>query len=722
MYRPPFAAFPVIVLAIIAPTSAPAQSVSEAKQLAGGGDTAAALAMLEDVIDQNERNAEAHFVAGRLLLAQQDPNQKVSASRRKAEEHLRYATRFEPDSAKYWIALADLFRSANVSTLRMQVNGLVRKAEAAARKAGEASELAEAQYRIARAAWERYEHYGRRYAPLEAGRAAAVPRVFAEWRYWQEFLDHGVREVPVANADLAEAEDLLWKNRSTHPSDVRSTGLLIVLLGETYRWEETVPVARHLVRAAPDSGRAWALLGLAYARTDRWPEATAAFDTAFAHMSHAQRAPYRNLGQIMRRADRIQWEQATGAERAALDSLYWRVAQPLVLTGTNEVQAEFYARITYTEHRWTDEWRGFQGYDTDIGAVYVRFGPPDIWMVFGRRSIVWVYAQSHFRFQFTLTPGYTRARFAGQSREGLRVAQEESPARFDNIPLYRTLDTILVQVAQFRGAGDSTAVAVFGAIPIARMTDSIPVANLPLVTGAVVTDDNGHPLQRDRRQEVVRDAGPDGVINRSWRLALDRGSYLLRAEAYVAPVERGARGMEALEVRSYRPGPLDVSDILVAGRVAPRDSAPARWTDFLIEPNGGRFLPGDSVAILWENYNLQRDSTGAAHIAVDLRFTVDAIERHSLFAQVVGGVADAVGLSAKGDDQAVISYERSATVPPTGILPEYLTVDLRDAPEGRYTVALTVTDLLAGTTATRERTLLVSREPPSRAPAPTSFR
>ena len=107
---------------------------------------------------------------------------------------------------------------------------------------------------------------------------------------------------------------------------------------------------------------------------------------------------------------------------------------------------------------------------------------------------------------------------------------------------------------------------------------------------------------------------------------------------------------------------------------------------------------------------------------MDLRFTVDAIERHSLFAQVVGGVADAVGLSAVGDDQAVLSYERSATVPPTGILPEYLTVDLRDAPEGRYTVALTVTDLLAGTTATRERTLLVSREPPSRAPAPTSFR
>jgi len=709
-------------LALAAPGGAWAQSVPDARRLASAGDTVGALAMLEGLIHENVRNAEAHFVAGRIYLARQNPDDRVSAPRRKAEEHFRYATRFEPDSAKYWLALADLFRSVDLTTLRIQVNGLVGKAEDAARQTGDAARLADAQYRLARAAWERYEHFGRRYAPLEADRQLAVPAVFDRWQYWQEFLDRGVREVPVASEDLVEAEGNLWDILRLRRSDIPSTGLLVVLLGETYRWEETVPVAQRLVRLVPDSGRAWALLGLAYARTGRWREANATFDSAFTRMSDADIAPYRDLGQIMRHANRIQWEQAGAVEQAGLDSLYWRVAQPLVLTGTNEVQAEFYARITYTEHRWSDRWLRFRGYETDIGAVYIRFGPPDFWMVFDRSRIVWVYAQTHFRFQFTLTPGYTRARFAGESREGLRVAQEESPARFDNIPLYRMLDTILVQVAQFRGSGDTTAVAVFGAIPITRMTDSVPIADLPMMTGAVVTDDAGNELQRDRRREVVRDAGVDGVVHRSWRLALTKGSYLLRAEAFVPPLERGARGMETVDVRTYPTGPLDLSDILVAGRVAPRDSAPARWSDFLIEPNGGRFRPGDSVALLWENYDLQRDSTGSAHYTVDLRFTVEAIARRSLFAQVVGGVADAMGLSAVGDDQVSIRYERSAAVPETGILPEYLTVDLHDAPEGRYTIAVTVTDLLAGTTMTRARTLLVNRDPPARAPGPSSFR
>ncbi|HKG93119.1 MAG TPA: hypothetical protein VKA84_14540 [Gemmatimonadaceae bacterium] len=41
--------------------------------------------------------------------------------------------------------------------------------------------------------------------------------------------------------------------------------------------------------------------------------------------------------------------------------------------------------------------------------------------------------------------------------------------------------------------------------------------------------------------------------------------------------------------------------------------------------------------------------------------TVQEVTRPSaFFRQVVGGVADAVGLSAKGDDQVQLSYTRSA--------------------------------------------------------------
>jgi GWxTD domain-containing protein len=453
----------------------------------------------------------------------------------------------------------------------------------------------------------------------------------------------------------------------------------------------------------------------------------------------------------MRRADRLRWDAATDTARARFDSVYWRVAQPLVLTDRNEVQAEFYARLAYADHRWSDPWLQVRGHETDIGTVYVAYGPPDLWMAFdrqqaafdrqetvldrqeiafdrqeaafGRQRIVWVYLPTRFRFEFTLTPGFARAWFAGQSREGLRVAQEEVPVRFDNVPVFGTLDTVLVQVAQFRETDDTTAVVIFGAVPLTRVAEGAPrVVGLEFTTGAVVTDTAGRELTRDRRTERVRDAGPDGVVHRSWRLALAPGSYLLRAEAYLPSMDRGARGTEPVAVRTYPRGPLALSDVLAAARLQPRDSLARRWRDFLIEPNGGRFLPGDSLALLWEVYDLTPDTSGVTHYDVQLRITVESIERRSLFAQIVGGLGDMVGVTAVGDDQVALDYDRHVTAGPDGTVADFVTVELRDAPEGRYTVAVTVRDRISGVMATRERTVLVSRDPPARRIDYPSFR
>jgi GWxTD domain-containing protein len=713
---------PALLLIALGPAAAGAQTLDEVRRRAAAGDTAAAIEAVDALLKRDQRNAEAQWLAGLLHYSQHIPGAKVSAPRRAAEEHFRYATRFEPDSAKYWLSLADLFRGEDLMMVRMQVGRLLGRALEAVTAAPTDSSVAEVGYRVARLEWERYEHFGRRHAAAEAGRPAWTPGVLTEWKYWEEFLDYGVREVPVDGTNILNAEAALWQVVRARPGDVRATGLLVVLLGETRRWEEAVPVARRLVRAVPDSGRAWAILGLAYARTARWGEATATFDSAFVRMTEAERAPYRDLGRIMRRADRVRWEQMASGPRARLDSLYWRAAQPLMLTDVNEVQAEYYARITYVDHRWTDDWMGFRGIETDIGAVYVAYGPPDYWFVFDQSAIVWVYRHARLRFEFYVSPGFTRFRFAGESREGLRLSQELSPARFDNIPLHRTLDTILVQTSQFRGQGDTTAVVVFGAIPVGRLEAGTSVAEAEMTSGAIVTDSAGVELQRDRRQEVVRDPGPDGVLHRSWRLALPTGPYLLRSEAHLPVLDRGARSAEMLVVRAFPPGALALSDVLAANRVAPRDSTASRWTDFFIEPNGGRFLPGSNVGLLWEVYNLVPDSTGTVQYDVELRITVDAIERRAFLAQIIGGIADATGLSAVGDDQVALDWSRSVSLGPDGVVAEHVVVELRDAPEGRYTVAVTVGDRATGAVTTATRTILVNREPPSRGPEFTDIR
>jgi hypothetical protein len=322
-----------------------------------------------------------------------------------------------------------------------------------------------------------------------------------------------------------------------------------------------------------------------------------------------------------------------------------------------------------------------------------------------------------------MMPGYSRAHFSGDSKWQLAQAQEESPARFDNVPIMRTLDTILVQAARFRGRGDSLALLVMGAIPLRRMTDSVAVADLPLVTGALVADPQGREITRDRQVGRVTGTQAGELQYRTFRLQLAPGDYLLRVEAHLPSLDRGARAMQSLPAPPIARRGLALSDLLVAQRVVPRDSTARRWDDFLIEPNAARFEPGDPVGLLWEIYQLTPDSSGATRYEVSLLITVEAIDRTGAgwFATLLGDLGDRMGVTAVHDDKVSLTYRRGHPGPARAEQVEHLLVELRDAPRGRYGLEVVVTDLVSGQSVAAGRTFTIGTEPVTRGPASNRF-
>lgn len=681
------------------------------------GDTTAAAVACEHAIAENARDTEAYYRLGRLYEA---------VGSRAAEEQYRLATRYAPDSAKYWLALAAVLRAQDNVFARQQVGGVVDRAREAARAHGGTGAV-EAEYRSALVAWDRYEQYANRY--LFAGDAVAVdPYVLmGEWKEVDDFFQRQVRPDPgdPGGDDRRAAEDYLRATLASDPRHVAAAGLLTVLLLETDRGEEAVELARHLVRAAPDSGRAWALLGTALVRTLAWPAAAAAFDTALRRLSPAERAPYGNLGLLLKGVDQARFGTLAPAQQAQLDSLYWAVSQPLFLADVNEVRLEFYARLTYVLHRWTDPFRGVHGFETDRGGVYLRYGPPDVWAAFGRgrqsqrdavegleserNTIVWLYRGPQLRFLFTMTPGFARTTFSSDFRSYYEAQRNLFPVRFDNVPAVAEMDTILVQFAQFRGQTlDSTDLGVFSLMPIGRMARRAAVGDLPISVAAVVRDGRMRTVARVRRDETIRAGDALQIERRSFRFSLLPAEYLLRVEAQLPSVERAARSTSLLSLRRYGTDSLMLSDVLVADRVAPRDSTFTRWTDFLVSPSTGRFTPDAPVGLLWEIYNLQPDSTGTARYRIDLRITVKDIERRGFAARILGGIGDAVGLSAKGDDEVALSYDREVTMGAGGHQVEFLTVDLEDAPSATYGITVRVTDRVSGRAVEGRRQILVA--------------
>jgi hypothetical protein len=118
------------------------------------------------------------------------------------------------------------------------------------------------------------------------------------------------------------------------------------------------------------------------------------------------------------------------------------------------------------------------------------------------------------------------------------------------------------------------------------------------------------------------------------------------------------------------------------------------------------------VGLLWEIYNLRPDSTGVARYGVDLTVTVQAIERHSITAQVVGGILDAMGLSARGDDWVAMHYDRDVDANPDGTEVEYLVLDLRSDQAATYEITLTITDGASGRRASATRQFRVTARSP----------
>jgi GWxTD domain-containing protein len=672
-------------------------------------DTAGAIADCEALGLGPPESAEARYRAGRLLLNRYLAGATTDADRDRAERHFRRAIEMEPDSARYVLGLAEVQRTKTLLFDRMQVNDLVDRALALAEQHG-SGELANIEYRGAVVKWEQYEQLANRYQFISDVSTVDPIVMMNEWKDALSFFELRVR--PMGNdpggEDRQAAEEHLHKALSADPRHVDAAGLLVVLLLEggdsgavAPRKDEAIAVARGLVRAAPDSGRAWAVLGMALARNLQWVDAQAAFDTALRRMTPEQARPYQNLAFLLKGIDQAKFGEMSAAQQAQLDRIYWAVSQPLFLTQVNEVQVEFFTRLTYVIHRWSDPFRRLPGYDSDRGSVYLRWGPPDIWASFGRgaqsqwdalsslegerNTIFWLYRSSQLRFMFSMTPGFGRTTFSGDFRTFYNEVRDLFPARFDNVPVVADMDTILVQFAQFRGEDStSTELGVFTFMPIGRMARGASTKELELQTAAILRDGRMRDVQRDRRTETIPARDSLQVERRSFRFEVPPKDYLLRVEARLPAVERAARSTSALRVRSYGTDSLMMSDVLVAERVAPRDSTFQRWTDFLLVPSAGRFVPNDPVGLLWEIYNLQPDSSGTAHYTVDVQITVRNIERPNIAARILGGLGDAM---------------------------EYLMVQLENAPLAEYAITVRITDRVRHTSVEALRRIVVTDTP-----------
>lgn len=736
--KPPLPAACLVGLALASPWGLAAQQaddavaragrlVADAVELARYGDTAAALARLEAATKLAPNLAEAHYRRG-MLLARQAGNEMTDVfKRRAASGALERAIRIEQGNPAYYLELGRLRLKQGIG--RLNAERMFSRALTTARQRGDAALIAETEAELGDIYHRRFQAQDHRRQLTGDAIQFDPDEAMNNPHYANDFLAQRTAEIDDAGElDLRRAEAHYRSGADAWPGhDRANAGLLGVLIDEE-RLEEFNEQVRRFAAAAPRNPRAQLFLGLGMWRLGRAAEAARAFERALAGLTPGERSRLTDLSVILRRSDAESYQTMTAAQRAEFDRIYWAANDPLKLTPENEHLLEHLARAAYADLRFSAPELHLRGWDTDRGVIYMRYGPPPVIASFapqtdqrssditsvGKVTTVWFYPERNLRFVFYGPPGYNFARFAGEFQAYAEDARYQLPVKYDNVPLTDAMDSIPVQVAAFRGQAppDPTELVFFAGLPLARMAEGVDLIEGPIEQGLFVTD----PLEREvtvqRRQETVRFHAETQLERRTFTTALPAGQYRFRIEARQPTTRRAARGANRLEVDDFHRPTLALSDVVMADRVAPKLDVPVGHGDFLLDPNPAmRYAPGDEIHLLWEMYNLTVDSLGTFWYDAEIVLRVQSLERRGLAARIVGGVLDAVGTTAEGDDQVSVRYEVRETLGDRDRVPGWVAVDLEDAPTGTYVMELIITDRVSGNSAVRRRVFTVSDVP-----------
>ena len=502
--------------------------------------------------------------------------------------------------------------------------------------------------------------------------------------------------------NLARADSLFSEAYAADAQLVPTFRLAAMIRAERADWSDLEAFSQRHVSQFPQHALGWMTLGLAQQRLLRPREAVAAFDSGLARLSYADRVRLDNIGRVLG-PTRARSMQLTDNSRSALAQMYWVTADPLWSDGGNVSRAEFLARVTFAELRWTIEEAGVTGADTDRGDVFVRYGPPDIAAVIGPNvseqaadiMTFWIY-RSGLMFAFSGLSGFGTARIPAADETMVAAMKDAQPARFDNVAAIRP-DSMIAQVVRFRGGENTLDVLIAAAPPVASIRQSMS-SDEPVLVHAMLVAGTSQMVYRD--SALIDSAG---VL--VWRIRMKPAEYLLRVEATGRTATRAARASQHLQFdRGFATAGPGISDVLIAASVGDKTPPLHRWSDLTIVPAVGTVAAGTAIALVWESYDLTND---AGSVRYDVAVTVrrNSSTGAALAARLIGALTSLARTESVAD-RYTARFERIG--PHAPIVPDHVTLDLGATPPGAYTLEVTVTDSKTLAAFSRSTTLVIA--------------
>ncbi len=263
------------------------------------------------------------------------------------------------------------------------------------------------------------------------------------YRYTDTEIPLSYREFAIDDFD--QAVSYLKRALAIDPENREAKYLLGNLYYEVGDYDQMIELFRKAIEEDSSDTNYNLFLGLAYLANRQYCEAAHCFQRVIPRLSEAERRVFTRPLFLKS----LQGDSVTAAEA----SRYWRQNDPMFLTPENERLLEHYGRVAYANLRFSVPRLGIEGWNTDRGRTYIRYGRPRFLMEYGKSidggavyppTQIWIYKDFYLYFsdefwngeyRFTQPPLSVKSRFRERTLIDFTIVSQNlfrtMPERFE---------------------------------------------------------------------------------------------------------------------------------------------------------------------------------------------------------------------------------------------------------------------------------------------------
>jgi GWxTD domain-containing protein len=569
--------------------------------LASAADTSLShskrVGLMEKAVREDETGRAMHALSRYYLT------QNSVLSRQFSKQWLRRAIKREPDNVDYQMTFAEIYwQAAQRDRFYKQVRKVISENPASVK----------ALYWAGRHA-AREMMYNLERETLKTG--PARKKRFNYGAYGQSMRDQAI--------------GYLTEVLSLDPEHRRARILLGQVYYEGHMPEELADLFQSYIAKHPEDWHAYFFMGLGLQEKQDLDSAFSSYSAGLDRMSETERQFMKSIVMLV---DRKELQQTDDLPDDEALRRYWKGRDPLFLTPSNERLLEHCRRVAYANLRYGDPDSGAEGWATDRGQAYIRYGHPGSRNIYlDRANFVllretWSYPGFSITFERINEDRWNvlEVWMQGTVRSRYKDLLERIPEHYEDPYWLRQYDAPF-QMAQFRDEDGKTRLELYYALPGEEVTHTkvgSGVQAVDLKQGLFLFDSHWNEVQETiqslkKMPWIEGNIILEGYLFWGERLSLDPGTYHLAVEAEDRVAKTLGSFRDSLQIRRFGNEDLEMSGLLVAQRIVEQESRPFGRDRFMVLPNPLKQCQRDGhISFYFEIYNLSRDEFGSTNYQV----------------------------------------------------------------------------------------------------------